>query len=153
MLVDSPNLLTPVFLTTLQIVMENMQNQTDVISISSLFSMYTVQKKGSRLVIVPLSPHKGDQPWTDAEALEFRKRLAADGIVKENLISNDLDAIMFSFKISSIGDARLQELVQQLKPLQDLGATISVTGEHLYNWLCSNICSMIWVCCLHSVSS
>ncbi|MCH3918757.1 MAG: MMPL family transporter [Spirochaetia bacterium] len=127
-LVDSPNLLTPVFLTTLQIVMENMQNQTDVISISSLFSMYTVQKKGSRLVIVPLSPHKGDQPWTDAEALEFRKRLAADGIVKENLISNDLDAIMFSFKISSIGDARLQELVQQLKPLQDLGATISVTG-------------------------
>jgi len=127
-LVDSPYMMTPVFLTTLQIVTNNMVNQNDVISCSSVFNMYTVKKKGTRLAMSQISPHTGDGPWTDSEVQELKENLIRDGIVKENLISNDLGAIMLTFNIAQIGEGRLNELVQLFQPLQSLGATISVTG-------------------------
>ncbi len=100
----------------------------------SPFSFVTVQKKGTRLATLPLSPVKKGESWTDADALEFKRRLQADDIASGLLSTKEGNAILFQISLQEKRNDQAaihQQIEALLHPLSAYGQ-VSFVGTPLF---------------------
>lgn len=105
-----------------------MAEHPDVGEISSVFDYSTIEKKGARLVTVPLLPETKDNVWTRERAEIFEKRTMNDDIVSGLFVSDDMESLIFSFKVRHNEPALLADFEQIFEPVKAL-AHISSIGE------------------------
>ena len=128
LMVKSENLFTPVFLNTLDICLENLQNLKQIQNISSIFDYVTIEKKGSRLAIVPISSQKSSELWTNDSVQELKLRIAKDPTATGYLVSQKLDAVIFSIEISNLSESEIYGLLDVFKPLEQFDTSFAITG-------------------------
>lgn len=128
LLISSDNFFTPVFLNTLDITLKNLKNLAEVQSYSSVFNYFTIEKKGTRLSIVPFSPNTDGEKWTNEMVNTLRNRLVSDPTATGYLVSRDLKSVIFNIRIGNLNEEQIYELLNTLEPLKELGATFAITG-------------------------
>jgi hypothetical protein len=128
LLISSDNFFTPVFLNTLDICLQNLENQDNVSRISSVFNYFTIEKKGTRLSIVPFSPNNKGVKWTDEMIGTLRTRLTSDPTATGYMVSRDLKSVIFNLSISDLSESEIYELLDTMEPLKKIGASFAITG-------------------------
>lgn len=128
LLISSDNFFTPVFLNTLDICLTNLNNLSEVQNTASVFNYFTIEKKGTRLSIVPFSPNIKGEKWTDEMVDTLRTRLSEDPTATGYMVSRDLKSVIFNLRIGNLSESEIYDLLDTLKPLEDLGATFAITG-------------------------
>ncbi|AEV28900.1 putative RND superfamily exporter [Sphaerochaeta pleomorpha str. Grapes] len=152
-MVESKDLYTPENLTLIENTMAKLSSTRELGESTSLLSFVTMEKKGSRLMTVPFSPHRGTDPWTEEEAATLRKRAEQDPIISDYLVSEDLTCMLFSFGTSSLDPAQEAHLSSLLQPLRDKGIQISINGGAVINnklmyYLNKDLGTLLGLCCL-----
>jgi predicted RND superfamily exporter protein len=121
-------------LDAIEVVLAQLQAFEEIGNNLSPFSFFTIQKKGTRLATVPMSPHASGTPWTEEEAETFRERLLSDKMMRGLLCSPDGDALMFYFEVANLGsnqeafDTEITSIVHQL----DSYANVYLIGNQLF---------------------
>ncbi|MBK5199918.1 MAG: MMPL family transporter [Spirochaetaceae bacterium] len=128
LLITSDKFFTPVFLNTLDICLNNLKNLSEVQSYSSVFNYFTIEKKGSRLSLVPFSPNVDGTKWSDEMVSSLRNRLVTDPTATGYMVSRDLKSVIFNVRIGNLDEKQIYELLDTLAPLKNLGATFAITG-------------------------
>lgn len=128
LLISSDYFFTPVFLNTLDACLQNLKNQDNVSNISSVFDYFTIEKKGTRLSLVPFSPNNKGNKWTDEMVQTLRNRLKEDPTATGYMVSRDLKSVIFNLQISDLNETEIYALLETLEPLADIGATFAITG-------------------------
>lgn len=133
-LLEGDRLFEPETLTAIDGVLAELADGEELQSPLSPFSFVTIEKKGTRLATIPMSPHKDQTvPWTKEEAEQFKKQVLADDIVRGLLASEEGDAMLFFYNSLPLGkDAdtiieRWKDTVHQLDPY----VKVSVNGSAL----------------------
>ncbi len=132
-MVESNNLFDAELLNTLDKCIYNLENQRELGKSSSVLDFVTIEKKGTRLATVPMDSRPSGSEWTQQTVELFRSRVANDDIVKNYLVSSDLNAMIFTFSISQVNQTRLDELAKYLEPLHDVGASYYINGGSVIN--------------------
>lgn len=120
---QSEQMFTPEVLEVLEEMVAGVESYENILVGTHMFSLVTAIKKGNRLVVAPASPHT-EGAWTEEEALEFRKRLMADKVAKNLVISEDGEMVLFYFPTESAGDGNdelYQEILTLVEPLREYG--------------------------------
>ena len=133
-LFEGPNVFTAEALNSLQAVLDELAQMEELKSILSPLSFMTVEKRGSRLVSLNLSPVQEGQPFDEESASLFKERLLSDDIAKGLLSTNEGDAILFEITLAEKRND--QEQIHQrietiLSPLKAYGA-VSLVGTPLF---------------------
>ena len=79
---SSELLYTPEVLNTISSVMSQLETLDKVGYCLSPFDFVTVEKKGSRLALVPMSPVADGEEWTEETAQIFKERLLNDDMAR-----------------------------------------------------------------------
>ena len=128
-MVESPNLYTAQHLSLIEATMQALENTEYLSKSYSVLDFVTLEKRGTRLATMPFSSHQENQNlWTEEEAQLLESRIAADPLVKNYLVSDDLQGILFSFESISLTEVQEQELADMLSPLTEAGMKISING-------------------------
>lgn len=133
-MLEGDNIFTPEALGATEAVAKQIAGFEEIGNTLSPFSFFTIQKKGTRLATIPLSPHKEGSPWSEEEAIEFRQRIIADDMVRGLISTPDSDALLFFFEVKDLKtsqkafDARLSEIVHQL----DSYGTVYLIGNQIF---------------------
>jgi len=128
LMIRSENFFTPVFLNTLDVCLQNLNNLSQVQGISSVFDYITIEKKGSRLVVVPISSHKDGELWTNSEVEQLKQRIATDPTASGYLVSQNLETTLFIISISNLSENEIYELLDIFKPLEEYDTSYAITG-------------------------
>ena len=152
-MVEAEDLYTPERLTLIENTMAELSSTRELGESTSLLSFVTMEKKGSRLMTVPFSPHRGTDPWTGEEAAILRARAENDPIISDYLVSGDLTCMLFSFGTSSLDPAQEAYLSSLLQPLRDDGIRVSINGGAVINnklmyYLNKDLGTLLGLCCL-----
>lgn len=132
-LIDSPDLFNPLLLDEIDTAMEKLEAFVEIGPSLSPFSFITIEKRGTRLVTVPMNPHQRGTPWTMQESELFKQRLEQDDIAKGYLYSSQGDAFLIYYSIKPLGirqAALLAEFEQILAPIKAY-ATVSTMSSAL----------------------
>lgn len=127
-MVTSPDLFSAEVLEPVHTALQAMKEHPDVGDISSVFDYSTIEKKGARLVTVPLLPETKGDVWTQERAETFRKRTMNDDIVSGLFVSDDRESLIFSFKVRSNEPALLEDFNRIFEPVTAVAKT-STIGE------------------------
>lgn len=151
--ITSDKLFTPEILTKISKLMKDMDYYPIVGPCLSPFNFVTLEKKGTRLAIVPMSPHQGYGEWTQEEADIFRERLYNDDIAGDYLYNQSMNTIMLYYRIQLASNQQLQEMRSFLQPLRDAGCTVAVTGystinERIMHYLNRDLFTLLSLCVL-----
>lgn len=126
-LLEGDKLFEPETLSAIDKVLGELSGYEQLQSPLSPFSFVTIEKKGSRLATIPMSPHQEQNlSWTEEEAEQFRKRVLSDDIVRNLLASEDGEAMLFFYNSRPLGqDADViieawKGIVHQLDPYVDV---------------------------------
>ena len=98
----------------------------------SALDFVTVEKKGTRLATVPMAPAHPDG-WNEENTAVFRERVMNDPVTEYYLVGGGKSSLYFDFKISTVSDARLEELSAMLDPVRDLGLQVIINGGEVIN--------------------
>lgn len=132
-LVHSENLFDPDLLTTIYNTKQLLQSQPDIGPCLSPFDFVTVEKKGTRLAIIPMSPHSSDLPWTEQEVQVLKTRMLNDDIARNYLYSEDGKTVLIYYQMQGgLSSGRLDELVSYLDPIKER-ADVHVIGGGFIN--------------------
>ncbi|MDC7243539.1 MAG: MMPL family transporter, partial [Sphaerochaetaceae bacterium] len=129
LLISSDYFFTPVFLNTLDICLENLENTKEVKKISSVFDYITIEKKGTRLSLVSVSPNKIGEQWSDESTTLLKQRIAKDPTITGYLVGVDLNSAIFNLNTAYLNEDEIYDLLKILEPLEELGATFAITGQ------------------------
>ncbi len=148
--IKGSNLYEPEVLTAIEMAMHEIESFENVVVGSHPFSMVTAEKKSGRLVIVPINPHTGDEPWTDAEASLFKDRLLNDTIAKNLVVSEDGEMMLFFFPMRSLGDGNSDQYAavkRLVAPIEEY-AEVSINGglaitESVTNYLIRDLFTLL----------
>lgn len=128
LMIKSPNLFTPVYLNSLFSSLKALNNKNTVQKISSIFDYITIEKKGTRLSIVPMSSHNVDELWTDQEVADLKLRIASDPTATGYLVGKDLDSVIFNIEISNLSEQEIYDLLEIFAPLEKYDTSFAITG-------------------------
>lgn len=117
----SERMFDPEVLNTIEEVMDNLEKRPEIGTCLSPFDYVTVEKKGSRLSIVPISPVKEGETWTEESAELFRSRLMKDSIAKNYLYTADGTTIMIYYRARGLNTQSIAELDTIINPLRQYG--------------------------------
>jgi len=128
-MVESPRLYTAEHLSLIETTMDAL-GKTDYLSKSfSVLDFVTLEKRGTRLATMPFSSHQENQTvWTDEEAQLLKSRIEADPLVKNYLVSDDLQGLLFSFESITLTESQENELADMLGVLTKNGMKVSING-------------------------
>jgi uncharacterized protein len=117
------------------------------------FSMITAENKNGRLVIIPMSPHKGDSAWTQEEVDIFTSRLKNDIITKNLIISQDGGMVQFYFPMqidNEIMQQQVVEIKEILKPLEQYGSVKYLgsffSSDRVFFYLMKDLFGLLIIC-------
>lgn len=126
-LLEGDRLFEPETLSAIDKVLGELSGYEQLQSPLSPFSFVTIEKKGSRLATIPMSPHQDQSlSWTEEEAEQFKKRVLTDDIVRNLLASEDGEAMLFFYNsrpLDQDADIIIEEwkgIVHQLDPYVDV---------------------------------
>jgi hydrophobe/amphiphile efflux-3 (HAE3) family protein len=154
-LAEGPGLFRPETLTAIDAVRAQLQELPQIGPEVSPFTFVTVTRKGTRLATVPLSPHQGNEPWTEAEAEEFRTRIQEDDMVRGLVTTPDGNGLLIYFSAASFGkdrteiDQTISSIVHSLDPyctVKVLGSTFF--SDRLDHYLTNNLFLLLGLCLL-----
>lgn len=117
----SERMFDPEVLNTIEKVMSNLEKRPEIGPCLSPFDYVTVEKKGFRLSIVPISPVKEGETWTEESAEIFKTRLMNDSIAKNYLYSDDGSTIMIYYQARGLNKQSISELDTIVNPLRQYG--------------------------------
>ncbi len=127
-MVESPALFEAETLNRITTVMQKL-TETGYLSKSfSVLDFVTFEKKGSRLVTVPFGSSSIQNNWTEDQAQLLKQRIENDPLVKNYLVSENLDAMLFSFESFALTHQMEAELSNLLDELRDADITVSING-------------------------
>ncbi|NCC13746.1 MAG: RND transporter, partial [Spirochaetia bacterium] len=128
-MIESPALYTAEHLSLIEAKIHALE-ETEYLSKSySVLDFVTLEKRGTRLATMPFSSHQENQnSWTDEEAQLLKSRIASDPLVRNYLVSEDLQGFLFSFESTALTEAQEQELADMLGTLTEAGMKISING-------------------------
>ena len=127
-MVTRDNLFDPVFLETLYTAVEQMKDHPSVGSATSIFDFTTIEKKGTRIVSVPMLDKSTDLIWDDQRASAFEQRVKQDDIVKGLLVSDTYTSFLFQFGAKPDDVGVLDDFNEIFSGVATM-ATISVSGD------------------------
>lgn len=131
-LVKGSNLFEPEILDLLDECITSLEDTRELSASSSALDFVTLEKRGTRLTVVPMAPSHLDG-WNEESASTFRTRIQNDPVVQYYLVGGDKDSLMFTFQIASVSDQRLEELSAMLDPLRDAGLEVLINGGEVIN--------------------
>ncbi len=151
LMIKSKEFFTPVFLNTLDICLQNLENSSQVQSISSVFDYITIEKKGTRLAVTPISSHKPGELWTNEEVETLKQKLAKDPTITGYLVSQNLDAVMFVLNISNLNENEIYDLLGNFEPLDQFGGKYAITGAlpinyRIMHYLSHDLSLLLFLC-------
>lgn len=118
---SSASMFDPEVLNSIYKVRENLNKRIEIGSCLSPFDYITVEKKGTRLSIVPIAPVKAGETWTEETAQLFKTRLLNDKIAKNYLYTADGSTIMMYYRADNITNQSIEELDAIINPLRQYG--------------------------------
>lgn len=130
---SSAELYTPTVLNLLYDVMMKLETLDIVGPCLSPFDFVTVEKKGTRLSLLPMAPVARGEQWTEETAEIFRQRLLSDDMAKNYLYSEDGNTIMLYYRTRSYNQAQQDVMNAIIDPLRDYGRVAINGGSTITN--------------------
>jgi predicted RND superfamily exporter protein len=127
-MVESPALFEAETLNRITTVMQKLTDTGYLSKSFSVLDFVTFEKKGSRLVTVPLGSSSIQNKWTEEQAQLLKQRIENDPLVKNYLVSENLDAMLFSFESFALTHQMEAELSNLLDELREADITVSING-------------------------
>lgn len=119
---ESDNLFDSQVLSTLSTVMNRLEERTEFGGRISPFRHQTIQVQESGLPrLVSASPKTDSSSWTEHEAQEFRKRITADDLARNYLISADHRSFLIYYQVGSRAQEFIKEYERIIEPLREFG--------------------------------
>ncbi len=122
-LLEGDRLFEPETLSKIDDVLEALSGYEQLQPPLSPFDFVTIEKRGTRLATIPMSPHQDPAaPWTEAEAEQFKKQVLSDDIVRNLLASEDGEAMLFFYNSRPLGQnaetiiEEWKDIIHQLDP-------------------------------------
>lgn len=155
-MLEGDRLFDPDTLTAIDGVLSELASYEQLQSPLSPFSFVTIQKKGTRLATIPMSPHQDTTiPWTEEEAEQFKKQVLSDDIVRNLLASADGDTMLFFYNSKPLGqetDTIINEwktIIHQLDPYVKVYINGSaLLNERLSYYLTRDLTILLGLCLL-----
>ena len=122
----------PEALTVIEQCISELENTRELSDSFSVLDFVTVEKKGTRLATVPMAPAHPDG-WNEENTAVFRERVMNDPVTEYYLVGGGKSSLYFDFRISTVSDARLEELSSMLDPVRDLGLQVIINGGEVIN--------------------
>lgn len=133
-LIEADNLYQKDLLNILETCIGSLIDRREVGVPFSVFDFVTLEKKGTRLLTVPISTHPyGVANWTDEEVSQLEQRIKNDPNLRYYLVSNDGNSILFDFPIGGFNNAMLDEFSQAFDPFRALGGRVYTNGGAVIN--------------------
>lgn len=117
----SDRMFDPEVLNTIYEVRDNLSKRYEIGTCLSPFDYVTVEKKGTRLSIVPIAPVKQGEIWTAEDAAIFKERLMNDSVAKNYLYTDDGSTIMIYYSARGLNAQSIAELDTIINPLREYG--------------------------------
>ena len=130
---SSENMFTPEVLNEVYAVRANLEKRWEIGQCLSPFDYVTVEKKGTRLSLVPIAPVKAGEIWTDDDVEVFKRRLMNDSVAKDYLYSSDGTTIMIYYRARGLNEASIADLDTIVNPLRQYGRVALNGGGLLTN--------------------
>lgn len=130
---SSENMFTTEVLNAIYEVRDNLSKRWEIGQCLSPFDYVTVEKKGTRLSLVPIAPVKAGEIWTDDDVEVFKRRLMNDSVAKDYLYSSDGTTIMIYYRARGLNEASIAELDTIVNPLRQYGRVALNGGGLLTN--------------------
>ena len=130
---SSSLLYTPEVLNLLSDVMSELESLDIVGPCLSPFDFVTVEKRGTRLSITPISPISDGETWTEESAAIFKERLLSDEMARNYLYSEDGNTIMLYYRTASYNQSQQDVLNAIIDPLRDYGRVAINGGSTIIN--------------------
>lgn len=127
-MVESPALFEAETLNRITTVMQKLTDTGYLSKSFSVLDFVTFEKKGSRLVTVPFGSSSIQNKWTEEQAQLLKQRIENDPLVKNYLVSENLDAMLFSFESFALTHQMEAELSNLLDELREADITVSING-------------------------
>ena len=130
---SSSLLYTPEVLNLISDVMAELESLDIVGTCLSPFDFVTVEKRGTRLALTPMSPVQDGEEWTEETAEIFRQRLLNDDMAKNYLYSEDGNTIMLYYRTTSYNQKQQDLMNAIIDPLRDYGRVAINGGSSITN--------------------
>lgn len=130
---SSNELYTPEVLNTISSVMNQLESLDFVGPCISPFDFVTVEKRGTRLALTPMSPVSDGEQWTEETAEVFRNRLLNDDMAKNYLYSEDVNTIMIYYRTRNYNSEQQDLMNAIVDPLRDYGRVALNGGSVITN--------------------
>ncbi len=130
---SSALLYTPEVLNLISDVMEELDSLDIIGPCLSPFDFVTVEKRGSRLAVIPISPISDGEEWTEESAAIFKERLLSDDMARNYLYSEDGNTIMIYYRTASYNQKQQDVLNAIIDPLRDYGKVAINGGSTIIN--------------------
>ena len=130
---SSSLLYTPEVLNLLSDVMSELESLDIVGPCLSPFDFVTVEKRGTRLSITPISPISDGEIWTKESAAIFKERLLNDEMARNYLYSEDGNTIMLYYRTANYNQSQQDVLNAIIDPLRDYGCVAINGGSTIVN--------------------
>ena len=130
---SSSLLYTPEVLNLLEDVMSELESLDIVGPCLSPFDFVTVEKRGTRLALTPMSPVTSGEEWTEESARIFHDRLMNDDMARGYLYSDDGNTIMLYYRTAAYNQAQQDVLNSIIDPLRDYGRVAINGGSTITN--------------------
>ncbi len=155
LLIEANDVFNPILLDRITTAMKKLDSYDVIGPNLSPFSFITVEKRGTRLVTVPMNPHTQDGPWTVEEAALFRSRVEQDDIAKSYLVSKNGNALLIFYSAREFGDQSiklLSEFREILKPVEEMAKVSLLSSPHIEErvgvYLNRDLVILLVICCL-----
>lgn len=147
---SSEDMFTPEVLNTVYEVRENLSKRWEIGVCLSAFDYVTVEKKGTRLSVVPIAPVKDGETWTEEDVEIFKERMLNDSVAKDYLYSSDGTTIMLYYRARGLNEASIAELDTIVNPLRQYGR-VALNGGGLltsavYKYLNKDLITLVVLC-------
>lgn len=146
----SKDMFTPEVLNAIYDVRKGLEGRWEIGQCLSPFDYVTVEKKGTRLSLVPIAPVRAGDVWTQESADLFHKRLMSDSVAKNYLYSSDGTTIMIYYRARGLDAESIAQLDAIVNPLRQYGR-VALNGGGLltnavYNYLNTDLILLVLLC-------
>ena len=130
---SSALLYTPEVLNLLEDIMAELESLDIVGPCLSPFDFVTVEKRGTRLALTPMSPVTSGEEWTEETTAIFHDRLMNDDMARGYLYSDDGNTIMLYYRTAAYNQVQQDVLNSIIDPLRDYGRVAINGGSTITN--------------------
>ena len=129
---SSDRMFDPEVLNVINVVRKELSERWEIGPCLSPFDFVTIEKSGTRLRIVPMSPVTINETWDEESANVFKERLLSDSIANNYLSTEDGSTIMLYYRARGLNETSINELNAIVNPLREYGH-VALNGGGLIN--------------------